>query len=341
MMVSNNMLIQAEETGTNIMLTPYDPKAWDHAARPTGPGVAGTGPGGSSSGGTASGLAMASGGGGYSEGGAMGSTNEVDAVNGGGRGGYMSGMLGNSGGFKGSTGGSSAGAPASPGSVKGNAALGKSARREAGLDRHPVERPVRIVAAGIGLVQYGPECLLRTRTELPRHSGHGPSNQYPGGQYLSANQPPTGSSNAQEQILWGLQYIASTYKNPAGAWAHEQAQGWYARGTQNSNSGTVILGEEGREAVTLPGGSQVLTAGQTAGALAQMQSGQNRNYGGAYGASGGVMLTVNIGNGAIQVNGVTGGGSDVSSSAREIASQIGQYLQQESIIQKLAMGASS
>ena len=35
-----------------------------------------------------------------------------------------------------------------------------------------------------------------------------------------------------------------------------------------------------------------------------------------------------------------GGGSDVSSSAREIASQIGTYLAQEDIIQKLAMGVS-
>ena len=83
--VSNNMLIQAEETGTNIMMTPYDPRAWDHAARPTGPGTPGAGAGASGS--PTSGLAMAagamaSGGGGYSEGGAMGSTNEADAIGG-------------------------------------------------------------------------------------------------------------------------------------------------------------------------------------------------------------------------------------------------------------------
>jgi cell wall-associated NlpC family hydrolase len=337
MMVSNNMLIQAEETGTNIMLTPYDPKAWDHAARPTGPGVAGTGPGGSSAGGTASGLAMASGGG-YSEGGAMGSTNEADAIGAAGSGGFMSGMLGNSGGFGGSTGGSSAGAAASPGTVKGNAALGKQLAAKRGWTGTQWNDLYALWQR-----ESGWSNTARNASDaygIAQALGHGPSNQYPAGQYLSANQPPTGSSNAQEQILWGLQYIGSTYGNPAKAWAHEQAAGWYARGTENSNSGTVILGEEGREAVTLPGGSQVLTAGQTAGALAAMQSGQNRAYGGP-GSSGGVVLTVNIGNGAININGATGAGSDVSSSAREIAAQIGQYLEQESIVRKLAMGVSA
>lgn len=37
--------------------------------------------------------------------------------------------------------------------------------------------------------------------------------------------PPT--SSAVAQIRWGLKYIKQTYKTPAGAWAHEQANGWY------------------------------------------------------------------------------------------------------------------
>ena len=107
--------------------------------------------------------------------------------------------------------------------------------------------------------------------------GHGPSNQYPAGQYLSANQPPTGSSNAKEQILWGLGYIASTYGNPAKAWSHEQSVGWYSRGTNNANRGVSIVGEDGPEAIVTRGGEQVMTAGQTAGLLAQIQSGQGRS----------------------------------------------------------------
>lgn len=35
------------------------------------------------------------------------------------------------------------------------------------------------------------------------------------------------SGNAADQILWGLNYIASTYGTPSAAWAHEQAYGWY------------------------------------------------------------------------------------------------------------------
>lgn len=37
----------------------------------------------------------------------------------------------------------------------------------------------------------------------------------------------SGGSSARAQIEWGLGYIASTYGDPAAAWAHEQAQGWY------------------------------------------------------------------------------------------------------------------
>lgn len=34
-------------------------------------------------------------------------------------------------------------------------------------------------------------------------------------------------TNPQTQIRWGLQYIHDRYVNPAGAWAHEQANNWY------------------------------------------------------------------------------------------------------------------
>ena len=153
------------------MLTPYDPRAWDHAARPTGPGTPGAGAGASGS--PTSGLAMASGamsaGGGYSEGGAMGSTNEADAIGGAapGGGGLMSGMLGNSGGFSGSTGGSSAGAAGAPANLRGERQTRQAARSEARLDRHAVERPLRAVAAGIGLVEYGSERNQRRLRNCP------------------------------------------------------------------------------------------------------------------------------------------------------------------------------
>jgi hypothetical protein len=34
-------------------------------------------------------------------------------------------------------------------------------------------------------------------------------------------------SNAATQIAWGLQYIASAYGTPCGAWGHSQSTGWY------------------------------------------------------------------------------------------------------------------
>jgi len=34
-------------------------------------------------------------------------------------------------------------------------------------------------------------------------------------------------TNAATQIRWGLSYISSRYGSPCGAWAHEEADGWY------------------------------------------------------------------------------------------------------------------
>lgn len=45
--------------------------------------------------------------------------------------------------------------------------------------------------------------------------------------FTAANPPPWGNSNPADQITWGLGYIADTYTTPCGAWAHEQADGFY------------------------------------------------------------------------------------------------------------------
>ena len=37
--------------------------------------------------------------------------------------------------------------------------------------------------------------------------------------------PPVSSASAQ--IAWGLRYIKQTYRDPIGAWAHEESNGWY------------------------------------------------------------------------------------------------------------------
>lgn len=38
---------------------------------------------------------------------------------------------------------------------------------------------------------------------------------------------PDWRTSARTQIKWGLDYIADTYGDPAAAWRHEQAHGWY------------------------------------------------------------------------------------------------------------------
>jgi hypothetical protein len=47
----------------------------------------------------------------------------------------------------------------------------------------------------------------------------------PGSKMASAG--PDWASDAATQIRWGLGYIRSVYGTPCGAWAHEQADGWY------------------------------------------------------------------------------------------------------------------
>jgi hypothetical protein len=47
----------------------------------------------------------------------------------------------------------------------------------------------------------------------------------PGSRMASAG--PDWQTNAATQIRWGLEYIKGTYGSPCGAWAHEQATGWY------------------------------------------------------------------------------------------------------------------
>jgi hypothetical protein len=72
-------------------------------------------------------------------------------------------------------------------------------------------------------------------------------NQYPS---VAAN-----NGNAAAQIQWGEDYIAGNpaYRDPAGAWAHELAYGWYGSGLDAIVNGPALLGvgERGAEHVTV------------------------------------------------------------------------------------------
>jgi type II secretory pathway pseudopilin PulG len=59
----------------------------------------------------------------------------------------------------------------------------------------------------------------------PTSGAYGIPQALPGSKMASAG--PDWQSDAATQIRWGLGYIQSVYGSPCGAWAHEQADGWY------------------------------------------------------------------------------------------------------------------
>jgi hypothetical protein len=61
--------------------------------------------------------------------------------------------------------------------------------------------------------------------ENPGSGAYGIPQALPGSRMASAG--PDWQANAATQIKWGLAYIKGTYGSPCGAWAHEQATGWY------------------------------------------------------------------------------------------------------------------
>ncbi|HKA97610.1 MAG TPA: hypothetical protein VKD66_15185, partial [Streptosporangiaceae bacterium] len=62
-----------------------------------------------------------------------------------------------------------------------------------------------------------------------------------------------GQSSAAAQIGWGEPYIAQRYGTPAGAWAHEQAFGWYGDGLDAVFTRPTLIGvgERGMEHVSV------------------------------------------------------------------------------------------
>jgi hypothetical protein len=59
----------------------------------------------------------------------------------------------------------------------------------------------------------------------PSSHAYGIPQALPGWKMASAG--PDWQTDATTQIRWGLGYIKGTYGSPCGAWAHEQADGWY------------------------------------------------------------------------------------------------------------------
>jgi hypothetical protein len=59
----------------------------------------------------------------------------------------------------------------------------------------------------------------------PSSGAYGIPQALPGSKMASAG--PDWQTDATTQIRWGLGYIKADYGSPCGAWAHEEADGWY------------------------------------------------------------------------------------------------------------------
>ncbi len=101
------------------------------------------------------------------------------------------------------------------------------------------------------------------------------------------------------QARWGLNYIKSTYGNPAKARAHHQRSNWYEGGTERAKRGLAVVGEEGPELVNFQGGEQVLSTMDSMKFMAA-----NRTYIPTSGPQFDQAAFTNAVAGAVQANGI-------------------------------------
>jgi len=59
----------------------------------------------------------------------------------------------------------------------------------------------------------------------PSSGAYGIPQALPGSKMASAG--ADWATDGDTQVRWGVQYVDSVYGSPCGAWAHEQADGWY------------------------------------------------------------------------------------------------------------------
>jgi len=64
-----------------------------------------------------------------------------------------------------------------------------------------------------------------TYAQNPSSGAYGIPQALPGSKMASAG--PDWATNPDTQVRWGIGYVDATYGSPCGAWAHEQADGWY------------------------------------------------------------------------------------------------------------------
>lgn len=83
---------------------------------------------------------------------------------------------------------------------------------------------------GWGSDQFGPLKALWNKESSWNANAVNPSSGAYGIPQALGKGHPYNLGDYVSQINWGLNYIKGRYGNPAGAWAHEQANNWYAQG---------------------------------------------------------------------------------------------------------------
>ena len=342
MMVSSHELIQAPFTGADVQLIGYDPRGWQHAARPSGAGGGGfstTGPG------TASTLPGLAGNSGLGIGGSYGSTEEIDAING---------ALGAGGGFYGApqqgfgAAGSGSGSKSnSNGGTTGNLSGNKKIMNQ--------------IASRFG---WGTGQEWNSLNNLEMHEAgynnlaqNPTSTAYGMGQFLDTTWATVGghkTSNATLQAEYMMKYIKQRYGNPEKAWAqyfqHPGGVGWYGTGTNNLLGNISVVGDRGPELMIGGSGSQILNNAQTMQLLksATAQPAQspwsvlnNLGLDNATNQQQQQMpcptININIGKDAVVVR-VDNASSDALSAGRAIAKSIVQSISDEQILKDIMSG---
>jgi hypothetical protein len=121
-----------------------------------------------------------------------------------------------------------------------------AAAQQSGIQLDAAQQPAASVASGASqqtaeqmLSQFGWSasqfsCLQplwqresgwNVTAENPSSGAYGIPQALPGSKMASVG--ADWQTDAATQIRWGLTYIQGTYGSPCGAWAHEQADGWY------------------------------------------------------------------------------------------------------------------
>jgi len=391
MMISNNRLIQAPHTGADIEIIPYQPGAWTHAGRPSGSLNGGggggnlgtpaaiaaalmsmvTGTSGSAHGalgGTSPGLGDNPTGGSVQEGSAFQSA-------------IMGGITAGSGNY---------GNPGTVTALATTAALTKALAAATGtsttgsggkgsIAKGGTAAQNQAIAAGLfssygwgtangSNVEWNDLLKLWTQesgwsntANNPSSGAYGIAQALPPTKYPVAGRPPWlgGTSNAGTQVTWGMQYIKGRYGDPAGAWAHEVANNWYAAGGVAGAGQVAVVGERGPEIVRMGQQANVISSAQSARLLqsavaegpykATPSTGLNYSqlhpaFAGGTGMNAAGHMTLNFGSNSIVVNmpvTTSAGALTTGASARTVATQIVDQLQKMDIYKAIATGANS